>query len=103
MKTTAIQSILRHEAPVGENVTIEGWVRSRRSSKGGFSFVHVHDGSCFDTLQAVADGALPNYEDEIAEIGTGCAVRITGKLVAELANREEPSHNIGPFSPRRIL
>ncbi len=28
---------------------------------------------------------------------------ITGKLIAELANREEPSHNITPFSPRRFL
>ena len=28
---------------------------------------------------------------------------ITGKLIAELINHEEPSHNITPFSPRRFL
>ncbi len=69
-------------APLDAAVTIEGWVRSKRTSKGGFSFIHVHDGSCFDTIQAVADGSLGNYESEVAELGTGCSVRITGKLVA---------------------
>ena len=52
-----------------------------RASKGGFSFIHIHDGSCFDTLQAIANGDLPNYADEICEIQTGCSVRITGELV----------------------
>ena len=68
-------------AELDSTVTIEGWVRSKRSSKGGFSFIHLHDGSCFDTIQAIADGALDNYDSEIAELGTGCAVRVTGKLV----------------------
>ena len=66
---------------MGTPVTIKGWVRSRRTSKGGFSFIHVHDGSCFDTIQAVADGALANYESEISELATGCSVIIEGELV----------------------
>ena len=81
MTIATIKTILQHRVPVDQTVTIEGWVRSRRTSKGGFSFIHVHDGSCFDTLQAVAVGALPNYEDEITEICTGCSIRVTGKLV----------------------
>ena len=80
MSSTPIKAILRHEIAVGSPVTLEGWVRSRRTSKGGFSFIHVHDGSCFDTLQAVADEALPNYE-AITAIGSGCSVRIHGELV----------------------
>lgn len=79
--TTPIKQILNHETPLGTQVTIEGWVRSRRSSKGGFSFIHVNDGSCFGTLQAIADGALANYESEITHIVTGCSVSITGELV----------------------
>ncbi len=63
------------------SVQIKGWLRSRRTSKGGFSFLQVHDGSCFDAIQVVADGALTNY-DEIIELSTGCAVAITGTLVA---------------------
>ncbi len=81
MTITSIKKILQHSVRLNETVTIEGWVRSRRSSKGGFSFIHVHDGSCFDTLQAVADEKLANYESEIAEICTGCSIRITGRLV----------------------
>ncbi len=81
MHATTIKRIIHHEVDVGQTVIIEGWVRSLRSSKGGFSFVHVSDGSCFDTLQAVAGQELDNYESEIVHIGTGCSVRITGELV----------------------
>ena len=79
--TTRIKSVLRHETPVDTEITIEGWVRSRRTSKGGFSFVHVNDGSCFGTLQAVADGGLENYDSDIVHLTSGCSVRITGTLV----------------------
>jgi asparaginyl-tRNA synthetase len=81
VNATPIQAILSHQTPLDTSVTIEGWVRSRRTSKGGFSFIHVNDGSSLDSLQAVADGALANYEAEIVEISTGCAVRISGTLV----------------------
>lgn len=77
----AIKSILQHDTPIDSQVTVRGWLRSRRSSKGGFSFLHIHDGSCFGTVQAIADQALPNY-DAIVETGTGCSVTVTGKLVA---------------------
>ena len=81
MSVTSIKKILNHDVSVGDIVTIQGWVRSRRTSKGGFSFIHVHDGSCFDTLQAVANEDLPNYAEQIVEIQTGCSARITGELV----------------------
>ncbi len=80
--TVSIKAILNHDVPLDTAVELQGWVRSRRTSKGGFSFVHVHDGSCFDTLQAVADGTLSNYESEVAELGTGCSVIVRGRLVA---------------------
>ena len=77
----SIKSILGHATPVESTVTVQGWLRSRRSSKGGFSFLHIHDGSCFSTVQAIADGELPNYDD-IIETNTGCSVTVTGTLVA---------------------
>jgi asparaginyl-tRNA synthetase len=64
----------------GSRVTVQGWVRTRRDSKAGLSFVHVHDGSCFDALQVVAPAALPNYEGEILRLTAGCAVTATGTL-----------------------
>ena len=77
----SIKSILRHTSPIESTVTVQGWLRSRRTSKGGFSFLHIHDGSCFGTVQAVADDQLVNYQ-QIVEIGTGCSVTVTGTLVA---------------------
>lgn len=67
-------------AEVGKTVTVAGWVRSRRDSKAGLSFIAVSDGSCFDTLQLVAKNDLGNYEEEIKKLTTGCSVRATGSL-----------------------
>lgn len=76
----SLKAIFGGEIERETTVKIKGWLRSRRTSKGGFSFLQVHDGSCFDAIQVVADGALPNYA-QITEMNTGCAVEVTGKLV----------------------
>lgn len=78
--TTTVKDILSHNVALGSEVTLKGWLRSRRTSKGGFSFLHLHDGSCFDTIQAVADQDLANYT-EIVELGTGCSVVVRGEVV----------------------
>jgi len=65
----------------GQEVTVRGWVRTRRDSKAGLSFVNVSDGSCFDPIQIVAPNTLPNYADEIVRLTAGCAVIATGTLV----------------------
>jgi asparaginyl-tRNA synthetase len=77
-----VSSVLRGNAPAGSRVTVRGWVRTRRDSKAGLSFIHVHDGSCFDPLQVVASNTLPNYESEVRKLTTGCAVTATGVLTA---------------------
>jgi len=77
-----VASILKGTVPVGTRATVKGWVRTRRDSKAGLSFVHLHDGSCFDPLQIVAPGTLPNYESEIKRLTTGCSVIATGTLTA---------------------
>ncbi len=71
------------KAPVGASVTVKGWVRTRRDSKadGGLSFLAIHDGSCFDTIQVVAKGDLANYTSEVAKLTTSCAVECDGSIV----------------------
>lgn len=81
MSITRIADALSGEIPVGSEITIAGWVRTRRDSKAGFSFVHVHDGSCFNPIQVVAPGELENYADEIQRLTTGCSMQCTGTLV----------------------
>ena len=80
--TTRIAAVLAGREPVGSRITIEGWVRTRRDSKAGLSFLAVHDGSCFDALQVVAPAELANYQSDVLRITTGCAVRVTGEVVA---------------------
>lgn len=79
---TPISQILAGTAAVGRVVTVAGWVRTRRDSKAGLSFVAVHDGTAYDSLQVVAPEQLSNYHSDILRITTGCAIRATGELVA---------------------
>ena len=65
----------------GGAVSVRGWVRTRRDSKAGLSFVNLSDGSCFDSIQVVAPNTLPNYESEVLHLGAGCAAIATGQLV----------------------
>ena len=76
-----ISSLLRGDIAPGTEVTVKGWVRTRRDSKAGLSFIHVHDGTSFHPIQVVAQNTLPNYEDEITRLGAGCAIIATGELV----------------------
>ncbi len=80
-ETHRIVEVLRGRVPVGGEVVVQGWVRTRRDSKAGMSFVNVHDGSCFDALQVVAKNTLPNYADTIAHLTSGCSVRVRGEIV----------------------
>ncbi|MEQ9094700.1 MAG: asparagine--tRNA ligase [Phycisphaerales bacterium] len=68
-------------ADVGTAVTLKGWVRTRRDSKAGLSFIQLHDGSCFDPIQVVAKTDLGNYDNEILHLTTGCAIEVDGELV----------------------
>ena len=75
-----ISALLKGKHPVGSRVTVRGWVRTRRDSKAGLSFVHVHDGTCFDPIQVVAPAELSNYQSEVVKLTSGCAVIATGTL-----------------------
>ncbi len=80
----AIAGLLDGSVAQGAEVAVQGWVRTRRDSKAGLSFLQISDGSCFASLQVVADGSLPNYAQEILRLGSGCAVTVRGQLVESL-------------------
>src|SRR6201984_3236068 len=75
------RQILAGQAPQGASITIKGWVRTRRDSKAGISFVQLSDGSSFHPVQVVAPDTLPNYPDEVLKLSAGCAVEATGMIV----------------------
>src|SRR5690554_61724 len=80
MSFTTIVDVLSGKIAVGDEVTVRGWVRTRRDSKAGISFINVHDGSCFDAIQAVVPNHLDNYDNEVLKLTTGCSVAITGTV-----------------------
>ncbi|AQA16954.1 asparagine--tRNA ligase [Halioglobus japonicus] len=78
---TTVAAALKGEIATGTQVTVKGWLRSKRDSKAGISFLAVHDGTAFDAIQAVVPSTLDNYESEVLKTGTGCSVVISGELV----------------------
>jgi asparaginyl-tRNA synthetase len=81
MTVVSVQQALAGKVPVGGEVTVRGWVRTRRDSKAGLSFVNLSDGSGFAPIQVVAPDTLPNYESEVRHLTAGCAVVARGELV----------------------
>src|SRR5437762_5185507 len=75
----------RRVESVGRRVTLQGWVRTRRDSKGGFSFIELNDGSCQSNVQVVAPGELANYEAVVKHLHTGASVVIDGEVKASPA------------------
>jgi asparaginyl-tRNA synthetase len=81
MAVVSVREALAGSVAAGTEVTVRGWVRTRRDSKAGLSFVHLSDGSCFAPIQVVAPDTLANYESEVKHLTTACAVIATGTLV----------------------
>ncbi|SBT81928.1 Asparagine--tRNA ligase [secondary endosymbiont of Trabutina mannipara] len=81
----SIVEVLQCRVIENSTVTVHGWVRTRRDSKTGISFLAIYDGSCFNSLQIVINNTLPNYNNEIRRLTTGCSVSITGKVVKSLS------------------
>ncbi|MDE1899337.1 MAG: asparagine--tRNA ligase, partial [Xanthomonadaceae bacterium] len=82
MTAISVKQALAGAAGAGAVVTVRGWVRTRRDSKAGLSFVNVSDGSCFDPIQVVAPATLVNYASEITRLTAGCAVIVQGALAS---------------------
>ncbi|MEK6270402.1 MAG: asparagine--tRNA ligase [Planctomycetales bacterium] len=70
----------REESSIGQQAMLQGWVRTRRDSKAGFSFLEINDGSCLANIQIICDGDLENYEAEIRKLSAGCSVTVTGEV-----------------------
>lgn len=79
MTHAPVVDVLGGKYAVGETVTVKGWVRTRRDSKAGLSFIALHDGSCFDAVQVIALNSLPNYSD-VQRLTTGCSLAVTAMV-----------------------
>ncbi|GAA5524544.1 asparagine--tRNA ligase [Microbulbifer aestuariivivens] len=115
MQAESVDSLLKSSGREGTTARVQGWIRTRRDSKAGVSFLAVHDGSGFDPIQVVVESKLGNYETEVLRLTTGCAVDIVGSLKASEGKGQaiellaEEVHVVGwvedpdtyPMSPKR--
>jgi len=97
MSITSVRDLLRGTVAPGSNVRVRGWVRTRRDSKAGLSFVHVSDGSCFDPIQVIAPSSLPNYTTDVLKTTAGCAVDVEGVLAASQGQGQKVEVNASTF------
>lgn len=80
MDWMTIDACRRHrDLPIATEV--RGWVRTRRDSKGGFSFLEINDGTSLGNLQVVAPAGLDNYVSEVQKLTAGCSVIVQGQLL----------------------
>lgn len=89
MTYAPVTDVLSGKLAVDSEVTVRGWIRSRRDSKAGMSFLAIYDGSCFDPIQAVVPNDLNNYNEEVLKLTTGCSVEVTGTIVASPAKGQD--------------
>lgn len=79
MERIRVSRVLSDGQP-GEPVELSGWVRTRRDSKDGFSFVELNDGSCMANVQLIIDSTVPGYAETIKGVTTGSSIKITGEI-----------------------
>ncbi len=91
MKTYSVKQILNNFEQITNETMVElkGWVRSKRDSKAGLSFIALTDGSCFNTIQIVAQNKLTNYENEILHLTKDCAIIVKGKIVQSIGGEQK--------------
>ncbi|WP_024873047.1 asparagine--tRNA ligase [Tolumonas lignilytica] len=82
MTHVPVIDVLQGKYAVGTTLTVKGWIRTRRDSKAGISFLAIHDGSCFAPVQAVVPNTLSNYESDVLRLTTSCSVAVTGVVKA---------------------
>ncbi|WP_107852501.1 asparagine--tRNA ligase [Oceanimonas marisflavi] len=80
MTHASVTDVLAGKYAVGTPLTVKGWIRTRRDSKAGISFLAIHDGSCFNPVQAVVPNNVANYQSEVVRLTTGCSVEVTGTV-----------------------
>ncbi|WP_343192442.1 asparagine--tRNA ligase [Buchnera aphidicola (Taiwanaphis decaspermi)] len=83
-----IANIFNKQIKLNTNIKISGWVRTKRDSKLGFSFIVIYDGSCLKTLQIIANKKIKNYKKEILLLTTGCSIQVKGVLVYYKENKQ---------------
>ena len=90
----------RQELAIGKNAKLQGWVRTRRDSKAGFSFIEINNGSSQGNIQIVAPGEMANYESDVKSLTAGCSITAIGEI-KESGGRGQVTRRVGVLSAKR--
>ena len=85
MSKLSVKALLAQDPEtVGDGIPVltQGWVRSRRDSKAGLSFIDLNDGSSLQGIQVVAPAELVNYDEIVQRVTLGASVTVKGLLIA---------------------
>lgn len=82
----SVKACLSGQVALNRTIMLRGWVKTRRDSKAGFSFINLHDGSCFSAIQIVASNTLHNYQAAIQKLTSGCSIIVIGILTESLGS-----------------
>lgn len=89
MSLVSINKIYQNQVNLNSMIIVQGWVKNKRDSKSGISFIDLYDGSCFYVIQVIAENTLFNYREEILRLTSGCSISIHGKLVLSLGKNQK--------------
>ncbi|MBX4181127.1 asparagine--tRNA ligase [Sodalis sp. CWE] len=88
MNIVYVTDILRGSISSDQEIILRGWVRTRRDSNIGISFLTIYDGSCFDAVQTVISSTLPNYKKDVLRLTTGCSVSVVGRVIRSFGRKQ---------------
>ncbi|OQM34352.1 asparagine--tRNA ligase [bacterium endosymbiont of Pedicinus badii] len=89
-KILEIVKILKSKKNILDIILVRGWVKTRRDSKLGISFISIHDGSCLNSLQIIAKKKnIKNYSNEILKLNSGCSIEVLGTVVKSIGKKQK--------------
>ncbi|WP_422667275.1 asparagine--tRNA ligase [Buchnera aphidicola] len=89
MKIVSVLDIYKDNIKINSVITIYGWIKSRRDSKAGFSFLTIYDGSCLHGVQIIVSNEISNYDKEILFLTIGCSIKVTGTVILSLGKQQK--------------
>lgn len=89
MTIVSISDVFLDKIKLNSSICIQGWIKNKRTSKMGLSFIDLYDGSCVYCIQVLAQNKLQNYANEILKLTSGCSIIVFGKLIKSIGNNQK--------------
>ncbi|MGK2897024.1 MAG: asparagine--tRNA ligase [Candidatus Makana argininalis] len=89
MKIVYIVDLIKGSIPINDTINIKGWVKNKRNSKLGISFITIYDGSCFSSMQIIVKKKILNYNSIVLKLTSGCSISVKGRIVNSIGKNQK--------------